>query len=243
MYKWVNSVWKWIKKMVYPPKCTLCRCVLEDEEQETLCQQCSHYILREHICPRCGRPYEMGKERCLFCEKLELPSIERMIALFPYKDVCREAVLRWKYSGIRKYGASFAKLFMYELEILEQMRVDALIPVPLAPNRLKKRGFNQALDLANELSNLSGIPVYDCLKRMKNTKPQSQCSREERVMNIVGSVAFKGKTMDYPELRQVAIIDDIYTTGATIRECIKIVQKNLRLKNANVIVLIVCVGI
>nr|WP_302599100.1 ComF family protein [uncultured Cellulosilyticum sp.] len=242
MYKQFEVINK-LKELIYPRKCPLCRTILDEKETGVLCEKCEAYVLKEHICLRCGRPYDMGQERCLFCENLELPYIERIIALFPYKEVCREAVLRWKYKGIRKYGKSFASLFVHDIEILEKISVDALIPVPLAPTRLKKRGFNQSLDLANEISNLSGIPVYDCLKRMKNTKPQSQCSREERLKNIVGSIVLKGATMDYPELKQVAIIDDIYTTGATVRECIRVVQKNLRLKNTNIILLIVCIGV
>lgn len=231
-----------LKQIVYPRKCTLCRAILDEKEMSCLCERCSHYVLKEHICPKCGRPYDMGKERCLFCEKLDLSHIERIIALFPYKDICRDAVLRWKYKGIRKYARSYAELFINEVELLKKINVDALIPVPLAPNRLRKRGFNQALDLANEIGKLTGIPVYDCLKRVKNTVPQSQCSREERLRNIIGSVALKGDTMMYPELKQIALVDDIYTTGATVKECIKIIREKLRLKNENVYLLIVCIG-
>lgn len=241
MYKQLEWLSK-LKQIIYPRRCTLCRTILDGKETSCLCEKCSHYILKEHTCPKCGRPYNMGKERCLFCEKLDLPHIERIIALFPYKDVCREAVLRWKYKGIRKYAKSYAELFINEADLLKKMQVDALIPVPLAPNRLRKRGFNQALDLANEIGNLTGIPVYDCLKRIKNTKPQSQCSREERLKNIVGSIALKRETTHYPELKQVAIIDDIYTTGATIKECIKVVRENLRLRNDNIYLIIVCIG-
>lgn len=241
MYKQLERLSK-LKQIIYPRKCTLCRTILDEKATGYLCEKCSHYILKEHICPKCGRPYNMGEERCLFCEKLDLTHIERIIALFPYKDICRESVLRWKYKGIRKYAKSYADLFINEVDLLKKIQVDALIPVPLAPNRLRKRGFNQALDLANEIGNLTGIPVYDCLKRIKNTKPQSQCSREERLRNIVGSVVLKRDTTSYPELRQVAIIDDIYTTGATVKECIKVVRENLRLRNDNVYLLIVCIG-
>lgn len=232
-----------IKKLIYPPKCHICGCILKREEPEAICSKCSEYVLREHTCIRCGRPYNMGKATCLFCEKEELPNIERIIALFPYKDVCREAVLRWKYKGIRKYAETYAKLFIYDLDILNKMNIDGIIPVPLAPNRLKKRGFNQALDLAHEIGNLTGIPVYDCLERIKNTKPQSQCDKKERLKNIVGTVRLKGDTTDYPELRQVVIIDDIYTTGATIRECLGVITKSLRVKNKSSYVLVVCIGI
>lgn len=232
-----------VKRLIYPRKCTLCRAILDERETNCLCEKCSHYILKEHLCPKCGRPYNMGEERCLFCEKLDLRHIERIIALFPYKDICREAVLRWKYKGIRKYAKGYAQLFINEVEILKQINVDALIPVPLAPSRLRRRGFNQALDLANEIGNLSGIPVYDCLKRTKNTKPQSQCSREERLKNITGTIALKGETMSYPQLKQIAIIDDIYTTGATIRECIRVLRESLRLRNEEVILLVVCIGV
>ncbi|WP_054739646.1 ComF family protein [Cellulosilyticum ruminicola] len=231
-----------LKQIIYPRKCTLCNTILDQLEVDCLCGKCSHYLLKEHTCPKCGRPYHLGKERCLVCEQLELKHIERIIALFPYKEVCRESVLRWKYKGIRQYARSYASLFINEIGLLDKIQVDGLIPVPLAPNRLRKRGFNQALDLANEMSILTGIPVYDCLERTKKTKPQSQCSREERLKNIIGSIKIKKNKIFYPELKQVAIIDDIYTTGATIKECVRVIRESLRLKNDNVYVIVVCIG-
>lgn len=242
--EWFGKL-EWLKKLkqvIYPRKCILCGEILNKLELGGLCEKCTPYLLKDHICPKCGRPYHLGKERCLVCGRLDLTHIERIIALFPYKEVCRESVLRWKYKGIRQYAKEYARLFINEVGLLEKMQVDGLVPVPLAPNRLSKRGFNQALDLANEIYTLTGIPVYDCLERTKKTKPQSQCSREERLKNITGSIKFKHSTNYYPELKQVAIIDDIYTTGATIRECIKVIKENLRLKNDNVYVIIVCIG-
>ena len=239
----VHKIISSIKSLIYPPKCVLCGKVLEDKELDNLCEKCKYYVLNQQTCQKCGRPYNMGKERCLFCENEDLSYIERIIALFPYKEVCRESVLRWKYKGLRKYAKLYAKLFVYDLKILDKISIDGLIPVPIAPSRLKKRGFNQALDLANEISNLTGITVYDCLERQKNTKPQSQCNRSERLKNIIGTINLKGEASDYPELKQIAIIDDIYTTGATVKECIKVVRKNLRLKNENIYLLIVCIGL
>lgn len=199
-------------------------------------------MLRNHLCPKCGRPYHTGNATCIYCKQEEMKGIEQMIALFPYTDCCRKAVLRWKYKGIRKYARGYADLFVNDLCVLEKLQIDGLVPVPLAPNRQRKRGFNQSLDLAKEISKLTSIPVYDCLVRNKNTKPQSECTKKERSQNIKGSIELK-KADVFPELRQIAIIDDIYTTGATVKECIKVIRQEIRIKNEKIYLLIVCIGI
>lgn len=233
---------EWLKNCFYPNKCLLCRTILPKQIEGCLCAKCYHEVMRFHLCPRCGRPYDTGAENCLFCERDELSNIERLRAIFPYKEKCRKAVLRWKYRGIRKYARHYADLIVNDLCMFDELEIDALIPVPIAPNRARKRGFNQALDLAHELSSLTQIPVYDCLKRIKETKPQSKCSRKERQTNILDCIGLN-PDIDVPELKKVAIIDDIYTTGATIKECIKVLQKELRIKSDMFFVIVVCIGI
>lgn len=238
MYKAVRI----LKDIFYPNKCMLCRDILDKNQLGLLCDKCYPKVLRNHLCIKCGRPYHLGKEDCLFCKKEKLRSINRIIALFPYKERCREAVLRWKYRGIRKYAIGYADLFVNDLCIIEKLKVDALIPVPLSPHREQKRGFNQSLDLAEEINKLTDIPVYDLLMREKDTKPQSKCSKEERRTNIKGSISLKRQEC-YPLLKRIAIIDDIYTTGATIEECIKVIRQELSIRNEEVYLLVVCIGV
>jgi len=173
-------------------------------------------------------PYQASENDCVY-------------ALFPYNNQYRKAVLRWKYRGIRKYAKIYANLLVNDLCFLNQINIDALVPVPLSASRQRKRGFNQALDLANEISKLTDIPVYDILKRSRNTKPQSKCSKKERLQNLKGSMSLKDKA--FKEISSIALVDDIYTTGATIRECIRAIQEKQSSSKLTIYVIVVCIGV
>ena len=115
-----------------------------------------------------------------------------------------------------------------------------LVPIPLAPSRMKKRGFNQALDLALEISRLSGIPVVDCLRRCKDTKPQAQCDKKEREKNVYKSMIFTKPSLK--EVNDIILIDDIYTTGSTIKECIRVLRRERTSCNASIYVVVIGKG-
>lgn len=217
------NIIKQLLKSIYPSKCVLCKSFLEVTDDEYVCRLCHDKFEAE------------GKQ--LLKEDHMLHNIEglspRCVALFPYTSEYRSAILSWKYKGIRKYAKAFASLLIEEKRVFETVQVGALIPVPLAPSRLRKRGFNQALDLAVELGKLSDIPVWDCLERCKDTMPQAQCLRAQRYHNIKGSIQLKEKVIDNiektletcPAINHMIIIDDIYTTGSTAKECIKVLKK------------------
>ncbi len=254
-------------KMVYPPKCILCKRILDATGDEYLCRLCydkfrgekKHLIKEDSILQEVGcqtvlRKQENGESS--YFEALET-GVPQCIALLPYTSEYRSAILSWKYKGIRKYAKAFAKLFVEEQKVFKDVKVDALIPVPLAPTRfrkrgfnqaldlaleIRKRGFNQALDLALEIGELSHIPVWDYLERSRDTKPQAECKREERYSNIQGSIRVKKKvlkqleetdyviegrtpTKDNETVNHIVLVDDIYTTGSTVRECIKVLKK------------------
>jgi len=226
-----------LRDLIYPNKCMICRRVLTSLEDEYICTLCSH-----RLCGEINTGYNLGKG---FANDLEWneewpEDMPRMIiSLFPYESEYRKAILRWKYRGIRKYAKGFAKLLVEEnhFEVLEQA---VLIPIPLAPSRMKKRGFNQALDLAVELGKLTGITVVDGLKRIYDTKPQASCSREERFKNAKGSMNFSNKVSG--KVKSVLLIDDIYTTGSTIKEAIRAIRNSKTFQDAFIYVVVVGKG-
>lgn len=238
-------------KMVYPPKCVLCKKILDAIEDEYLCRLCydkfrgeKKYLIKEDSIlqeTECQTVLTEQNGEPSYFEALET-RVPQCIALLPYTSEYRSAILSWKYKGIRKYAKAFAKLFVEEQKVFKDVKVDALIPVPLAPTRFRKRGFNQALDLALEVGKLSHIPVWDYLERSRDTKPQAECKREERYSNIQGSIRVKKKvlkqleetdyviegrtpTKDNETVNHIVLVDDIYTTGSTVRECIKVLKK------------------
>ncbi|WP_069998884.1 ComF family protein [Cellulosilyticum sp. I15G10I2] len=235
-------MYHYLKQLIFPNKCIVCQTILEDRVIGHLCDKCYSFVLRHNLCPHCGRPYSIDDVHCAYCDKEEMDSNTQVVALFPYEDGFRKGVLRWKYKGLRKYAKGYADLFVNDLCIIDRFHIDALVPVPLSRARFRKRGFNQAQDLANEISKLAGVKVYDILTRVKETKPQSKCSKEERLSNIKGSIAVKPE-INALEVKHIAVLDDIYTTGATIRECIHAIKRQNITGDSKIYVLIVCIGV
>ncbi len=222
----------------YPNKCILCQKLLTSlEEEQYICTRCDEKLISE------TRPlkhlYQQNTERQDDETIVQTDTPAEIIALFPYESEYRKAILRWKYQGVRKYAKGFAKLLAEEIDF--SVYEEAIfIPIPLAPSRKRKRGYNQALDLANEISKLTHILVVDCLMRHKDTKPQSQCSREERMRNIKNTMSIKKYIGDEP--KSIILIDDIYTTGSTIKEAIQIINMQYAFRDAKIYVMVVGKG-
>ncbi len=107
---------------------------------------------------------------------------------------------------------------------LEEWKVDLIVPVPLHPKRLRWRGFNQSVLLGRELSRAFDLPLDPfVLKRKVETPPQTQLSEEERHKNVRG--AFLMNPEKSIENRSVLLLDDVYTSGATVNECSRCLKR------------------
>jgi ComF family protein len=140
-----------------------------------------------------------------------------------FQKLTREAVHQFKYQNMRVLAKPLAGvLYAYLAE--NPISADLLIPVPLHPQRLRQRGYNQSLLLALELEKLCGIPVRsDILKRRINTPPQARTSGSiERRHNMRGAFTSPdGKLKD----KQVLLIDDVSTSGATLDACASAIKR------------------
>jgi competence protein ComFC len=102
--------------------------------------------------------------------------------------------------------------------------LDAIIPVPLHPKREKRRGFNQAQVIAKELANLQKVKLLEgVLVKTKNVPPQTFLQLKEREKNVRG--AFRVVKKEEIKDRVVLLVDDVYTTGSTVRECSLILKE------------------
>lgn len=149
---------------------------------------------------------------------------ERGCAVFTYHSAAG-GIFRFKYGGRREYGAWYGKCMAQRLlDLTAEGRgraafpvPDMLVPVPLSRRRLEKRGYNQAMILAGEISGYTGIPVRgDVLRRVAETPPLKKMSFSERQNNL--KKAFQAFGNDV-KLKTIMLIDDIYTTGATMDAC------------------------
>jgi ComF family protein len=105
-------------------------------------------------------------------------------------------------------------------------RADYIIPIPLHPARLRERGFNQSLLLAQEAAFGSGITLKDCLIRTKNTPSQTQLDYDSRAKNIRGAYQLKTRLDFSLKDKRVVLVDDVITTGATLTEAAKTLIEN-----------------
>ncbi len=102
--------------------------------------------------------------------------------------------------------------------------VDMIMPVPLHAKRLRQRGFNQALLLAHRMSERHGLPlVYDNLIRQRSTRPQVELKGDERIKNVKG--AFTLRQPGKVEEKNIILVDDVFTTGATMNECAQVLKQ------------------
>jgi ComF family protein len=133
---------------------------------------------------------------------------------FPVDSLLR----RFKFHGDLAGGAVLATLMQWALDPAE--RPQMLLPVPLHHARLRRRGYDQALELAKALSRECRLPLCrDRLVRRRATEPQTELNAEARLQNVRGAFALRAGP-DLPE--HVALVDDVMTTGATVSECAEV---------------------
>lgn len=201
--------------LLYPRRCPVC-----DEPvrpwNALVCAECASGLacIEPPWCLKCGKHIgDSVREYCADCAA-HPHLFDGGRALFSYRSVSA-SIARFKYRGRREYAACYAACMADRLgSFIRSCQADALIPVPLHKSRLKKRGYNQAQVLAEELSVLTGIPVRtDLIERVKKTAPMKDLSAAERQNNL--KKAFKIRRNDV-KLNIIVIIDDIYTTGSTI---------------------------
>jgi ComF family protein len=144
--------------------------------------------------------------------------VARAAALYEQGGAMRQAILLFKYGGRPSLGSHLGRLMAASGgELCDPPRFDLLIPVPLHPSRERKRGFNQAALLAKEVGGAWGRRVGGrLLRRVRSTDAQSG-GRAAREANVRG--AFHVTRPDQVEGRRVLLIDDVFTTGATVNEC------------------------
>ena len=173
---------------------------------------------------RCGKPVrDDSQEFCEDCSNRE-SCITSGRNLWLHREPAAGALYRFKYHNKRNYGKIFAgELAVHYADQLRRWGIEEIIPVPLHRSRRKKRGFNQAEILARGLASATGIPVRtDVLFRVKKTSPQKSLGKRERQANLKGAFAVSGT---WNPRKNVALIDDIYTTGATLERAAKMLKK------------------
>ena len=213
----MNDIKDKLVSLVFPRRCPVCDRAVKPFGA-LACRECETKVryVKEPVCFKCGKPLEDDtKEYCFDCEHTR-HSYDRGYALFEYKSVA-DSIYRFKYKGRQEYAAWYGDRICERLgNVIRSINPDAIIPVPIHKSKMRTRGYNQAGLIAHEISKRLSIPVYDDLViRDKKTAPLKEYTPAER--NNILRGAFKITANDV-QLKTIIIVDDIYTTGATIDE-------------------------
>ena len=204
--------------LFYPNTCCFCGKV----SVTSVCSQCEKAVeyVKEPVCKKCGKPIRCEEnEYCSDC--IETPKIfEQGKSIWVHTGCVRWSIYQFKYHNRRVYGEYYASE-MYRLykEKIKEWNIDVIVPVPLHWKRRLSRGYNQAEVLARALAKKTGIMMRtNLVKRKKNTRPQKKLSHGERSKNVKNAFCV---TELESGMRNILIIDDIYTTGNTMNEMAK----------------------
>lgn len=212
----VDETLAFFGRLLLAPRCLVC--AERGAGGLDLCAACRASLPWNcNACHRCGLPLAQAASHCGRCLKSPPPFTCTQAAL-RYEFPLDRLLPRFKFHGDLAAGALLGTLLAQALETAP--RPDLLLPVPLHPARLRERGYDQALELAKVLAASGGPPVCrDRLLRVRATAAQTRLGALSRRRNVRGAFALRAG-VSLPA--HVALIDDVMTTGATVRECARI---------------------
>lgn len=223
------SKWSKLAELIFFPSfCELCSSFLEFPEERVVCRSCWESIKSSHAsyCLCCGQFFE-GSGEIHFCRNCleKKPPFSCHRSFSRYRGKLKDLILLYKYRHFQILGKDLARHVYSTLAAKEEIwwGVEAVVPVPLHPKRKKKRGFNQAQIIARELARLRGIELVEgVLMKTKNVPPQTFLQLKDREKNVLG--AFRVEKKEKIRDKVVLLVDDVYTTGSTIRACSSVLR-------------------
>jgi len=223
-----------VVSLFLPADCKICGQALEPLNFSYICENCWDRVklLKMPHCSRCAKPFpaslasrEISSLLCAECSQDSSP-FKKIFAPTLYEGVMKEAIHLLKYrrkKGIMKRLEKILKVYFFQTD-LPFSKFDLVVPVPLHRKKLKERGFNQAELLAKVIATHFGLKlVKNNLQKVKATKSQTSLSKKKRIENIKGAFQFRNK--DKFRAKKILLVDDVYTTGTTVREAARVLKK------------------
>lgn len=212
-----------VENSVFLKKCLICSAILTSRKEKYICEKCKEEIGEREIpvCRICSIQISNGNKFCGQCS-LSPPPYDLHLSYSVYKDKMRKLILLYKLSGIEPLKNYIAGLYIKNIDDRIGKEYDMIIPVPPDPGR--KKIFEPVTEIAREISKIRGIEISTCnLIKKRSTGKQSTLNYNNRLKNLNGAFAIihheklKGK--------RILLIDDVYTTGTTIKKCSILLKK------------------
>ncbi len=217
----LSDIMDGVLSLLFPPRCAVCNTL----QEQVLCDACrtAFVPIGEPLCRQCGLPLDpkaTGDEHCAECRTTP-PDFDAARAAGLYRGALRTAIHHFKYAGAQALAAPLAAWARTHLVL--PFTPELLCPVPLHKQREALRGYNQSGLLAEALGQEWGIPCASgILTRTANTPPQMQLPAAQRKHNVHGVFV---ANLDVTG-RVVGVVDDVYTTGATLNECARALKRS-----------------
>lgn len=192
-----------IAHLLFPTRCPLCNCVISSKESS---------------CVKCKKSYPKNTYSFIIDRKTIC------FAPFQYKDAYKLAILKLKFSGRKDIANPMSAEMAKEITREKYFSFDLITFVPLSKNRLKERHYNQSELLAKGVAKRLGNSCMPTLFKIIDNKPQHTLSKEERKENVKN--VYKVVDKNNVSNKDILLIDDICTTGATLRECVNMLKKS-----------------
>ncbi len=214
---------EWLKGFLdffFPPLCLGCGTFYEGED--SICETCFQKIeeFAHPFCLNCDSIVP-SHSQCPIC----LKDSALLYVFADYRPPLKEIIINFKFRGITSPARTFARLISEKFEKqLAGLNAQAIAPIPLHAARKNHRGYNQAELLARDLASVTNLQLADnILYRYKRSRPQSRLELKKRQANVAGVfTAVKCEN----DIKRVLLVDDVVTTGATVLEAKKCLEKN-----------------
>jgi ComF family protein len=209
-----------ITKLIFPQTCLICNQIIDNGN---FCAKdwSELHFLQKPACNICFQPFEFRIDDEALCGKClqKRPKYFKAISVWAYNEQSRIIIARFKYYDQINLAKYFSELMLKQAqEIFPE--IDFIVPIPLHKLRIIKRKYNQAAILAKNIAKLSDKKlILDLLVRTKNNQPQASLDQRMRHKNVRGIFRTKEKYLTKIKGKNILLIDDVITTGATIESC------------------------
>ncbi len=221
------TLWESMIDTVLPPRCTGTGEIVDAQGMISPAFWSQLQFIESPFCKVCGIPFSFkianDETLCAACIKQE-PTFNLSRSAVIYNEASRKIILAFKYGDRLHSVHTFTPwLIRAGKTLIEQSNF--IIPVPLHRRRLRERRFNQSALLAQEIAARTKKPhIPDALLRIRHTQPQQGLNAKERNKNVRGAFAVKESHLKILKGKNILLIDDVFTSGATLNECARILK-------------------
>ncbi len=228
MYVYVKEHIVSFLSLIFPTKCPVCSSIIRAGNH--LCFKCWGDIdfITDPSCQKCSYPFEfdIGMDSlCGSCIENE-HYFDSAISVMRYGDASKRIVHKLKYSDKAHIAKNVARL-MYARIKKDLNDIDIIVPVPMHRKKIRRRLYNQSALIASHLSGISNIPsIANCLIKIRHHAPQTGLRSALRKNNVKNSFSVNKNYTSHIHNKNILLVDDVYTTGATVDECSKVLKQS-----------------